>query len=91
MHDRCLYFLAAYPYHLITGHISVIFPVHSFIFMLRCYVMCNDISVIYVTAQMCRRTAEEVVPTVGLTTPYRRGDAGGLSLEYVSIPSLSLG
>ena len=31
-------------------------------------VTCNDISVIYVTAQMCRRT-EEVVPTVGLPTP----------------------
>ena len=33
------------------------------------YVTCNDISVIYVTAQMCRRTEEEVLPTVGLTTP----------------------
>ena len=31
------------------------------------YVTRNDISVIYVTAQMCRRT-EEVVPTVGLPT-----------------------
>ena len=31
-------------------------------------VTCNDISVIYVTAPMCRRT-EEVVPTVGLPTP----------------------
>ena len=30
------------------------------------YVTCNDISVIYVTAQMCRRTEKEVVPTVGL-------------------------
>ena len=29
----------------------------------------NDISVIYVTAQMCRRIEEEVVPTVGLPTP----------------------
>ena len=29
----------------------------------------NDISVIYVTAQMWRRTEEEVVPTVGLPTP----------------------
>ena len=29
------------------------------------YVTCNDISVIYVTAQMCRRTKEEAVPTVG--------------------------
>ena len=28
----------------------------------------NDISVIYVTAQMCRRTEEEVVPTIGLVT-----------------------
>ena len=33
------------------------------------YVTCNDISVIYVTAQMCRRI-EEVVPTVGLPTKY---------------------
>ena len=34
------------------------------------YVTCNGISVIYVTAQMCRRTEEEeVVPTVGLQTP----------------------
>ena len=33
------------------------------------YVTCNDFSVIYVTAQMCRRTEEEVVPTVGLPTP----------------------
>ena len=29
----------------------------------------HDISVIYVTAQMCRWTEEEVVPTVGLPTP----------------------
>ena len=29
------------------------------------YVTCNDISVIYVTAQMCRRTEEEVVPKFG--------------------------
>ena len=34
--------------------------------LLVLYVTCNDISVIYVTAQMCRRTEEEVVPTVGL-------------------------
>ena len=33
------------------------------------YVTCNDISVIYVTAQMCRRIEEEVVPMVGLATP----------------------
>ena len=33
------------------------------------YVTCNDISVIYVTAQMCRRTEEEVEPTVGLHMP----------------------
>ena len=32
-------------------------------------VTCNDISVIYVATQMCRRTEEEVVPTVGLPTP----------------------
>ena len=32
------------------------------------YVTCNDISVIYVTAQMCRWIGE-VVPTVGLPTP----------------------
>ena len=31
------------------------------------YVTCNDISVKYVTAQMCRRT-EEVVPSGGLQT-----------------------
>ena len=29
------------------------------------YVTFNDISVIYVTAQMCRRTEEDVVPEVG--------------------------
>ena len=33
------------------------------------YITCNDISVIYVTAQMCRRTEEEVVPTVRLQMP----------------------
>ena len=33
------------------------------------YVTCNDISVIYVTAHMCRRTEEEVVPMVGLPMP----------------------
>ena len=33
------------------------------------YVTCNDISVIYVTAQMCRRIEEEFVPAVGLPTP----------------------
>ena len=40
------------------------------------YVTCDDISVIYVTAQMCRRTEEEVevVPTVGL--PRHRHFAG---------------
>ena len=32
------------------------------------YVTRKNISVIYVTTQMCRRT-EEVVPTVGLPTP----------------------
>ena len=32
------------------------------------YVTCKDISVIYVTAHMCRRIEEEVVPTVGLPT-----------------------
>ena len=31
--------------------------------------ICNDISVIYVTVQMCRRTEDKVVPTVGLSTP----------------------
>ena len=34
------------------------------------YVTCNNISVIYVTAQMCRRTEDVVVPMVGLPTPY---------------------
>ena len=33
------------------------------------YVTCNDISVIYVMSQMCRRTKEEFVPTVVLPTP----------------------
>ena len=33
------------------------------------YVTCNDISVAYLTAQMCMRT-EEVVPTVELPTLY---------------------
>ena len=33
------------------------------------YVTCNDMSVIYVTAQMCRWIEEEVVPTVGIPTP----------------------
>ena len=33
------------------------------------YVTCNDISVIYVTTQLCRRNEEVVVPTVGLPTP----------------------
>ena len=37
--------------------------------VLAFYVTCNDISVIYVTAQMCRRTEEEVVPMFGLPTP----------------------
>ena len=35
--------------------------------LLMFYVTCNDLSVIYVTSQMCRRT-EEVVPTIGLPT-----------------------
>ena len=33
------------------------------------YVTCTDISVIFVTAQMYRRTEEECVPMVGLPTP----------------------
>ena len=37
--------------------------------LLAFYVTCHDISVIYVTAQMCRRIEEEVVPTVGLPAP----------------------
>ena len=39
--------------------------------LLMFYVTCDDITVIYLTAQMCRRTEEEdeVVPTVGLPTP----------------------
>ena len=36
--------------------------------LLAFYVTCNDNSVIYLTAQMCRRIGE-VVPTVGLQTP----------------------
>ena len=43
-------------------------PCHKALTLLVLYVTCNDISVIYVTAQMCRRT-EEVVSTVGLPTP----------------------
>ena len=42
--------------------------VYSYWVLLVFNVTCNDISVIYVTAQMCRRI-EEVVPTVGLPTP----------------------
>ena len=46
------------------------------------YVTCHDISVIYVTAQMCRRTEEvEVVPTVGLPTPLT---FGSVSVETYS-------
>ena len=44
--------------------------------VLEFVVTCNDISVIYVTAQMCRRTEKEVVTTVGLP----RRDVG---VEYV--------
>ena len=39
-----------------------------YVSLLVFYVTCNDISVIYMTAQMCKRT-EEVLPTVGLPTP----------------------
>ena len=38
--------------------------------VLEIYVTCNDISVIYVTAQMYRQTEEDVVRTVG---PQRNG------------------
>ena len=45
-------------------------PSVSFIIgLLVSCVTSNDTSVIYVTAQMCRRTEEKVVPTVGLQTP----------------------
>ena len=37
------------------------------------YITCNDISVICVMPQMCRRTEEECVPTVGLPTPQTFG------------------
>ena len=37
--------------------------------VLEFYDTCNGISVIYVTAQMYKRTEEDVVPTVGLPTP----------------------
>ena len=41
----------------------------EFEFISVLYVTCNAISVIYVTAQMCRRIEEKVAPTVGLPTP----------------------
>ena len=44
----------------------------ALLFVLVFYVTCNDISVIFVTAKMFRRTEEEVVPTVGLQTPFCR-------------------
>ena len=37
--------------------------------VLESYVTSNHISVTHVKAQMCRRTEEEVVPTVRLATP----------------------
>ena len=49
----------------VWGHIVSLYYSLS---LLVLNVTCNDISVIYVTAQMCRRT-EEIVPTVGLPTP----------------------
>ena len=45
--------------------------IYEWVSVLVFYVTCNDISVIYVTAQMCRRTEEEVVPTVGVQTQLR--------------------
>ena len=50
-------------------HISGIEPSSVCVCLFVFYVTCNDISVIYVTAQMCRWTEEEVVPTVGLQMP----------------------
>ena len=44
----------------------------EFLILLVFYVTCNDISVIHVMAEMCRRTEKEVVPTVGLPTTFRR-------------------
>ena len=53
-----------------TALFVVVFPDYQFmsLSLLVFYVTWNDISVIYVTAQMCRRTEEEVVPTIGLQT-----------------------
>ena len=54
-----------------TALFVVVPPDYQFVSfsLLVFYVTWNDISVIYVTAQMCRRTEEEVVPTVKLQTP----------------------
>ena len=60
------------------------------------HVTCNDISVIYVTAQMCRRT-EEVVLMVGLPTNvpvlHRHGVSLGIRRTYFRLkpPGVSMG
>ena len=51
-----------------TRHISVFRGSFGLVWFIGVLRHINDISVIYVTAQICRRI-EEVVPTVGLPTP----------------------
>ena len=48
--------------------IKILYPLYLSLSLYVFYVTCNDISVIHVTAQMCRWIEEEVVPTVGLPT-----------------------
>ena len=52
-------------YKIVAGLFDICVELNLLLF----YVTCDDIAVIYVTAQMCRRTEEEVeaVPTVGLS------------------------
>ena len=58
------------PTVMLFTNIAMVFALMAKLSLLVFYVTCNNISVIYVTAQMCRRTEEEVVvPTVGLPTP----------------------
>ena len=51
------------------------------------YVTCNNISVIYVTEQMCRQT-EEVVPMVGLPIDILQGSLMCLSYTDTGPPFL---
>ena len=54
---------------LVITHIECVIECVNLLGLLVFYVTCNDVSVICVTAQMCRRIKEEDVPTVGLLTP----------------------